>query len=78
LTASTSARRVYLDTDADNFVAPGDALAVINYLNAGQIGGEGESTSPPTAPNTEPSGATEADLLTLLASDVAAESRRRR
>jgi hypothetical protein len=78
LTAATSVRRVYLDTDADNVISPADALRVINHLNGLRGGGEGESASPPTAPNTEPSGVTEADLLTLLATDLATESRRRR
>ena len=32
----------YLDVIADNFIAPNDALAIINAINAGQVG-EGES-----------------------------------
>jgi len=77
-TFSVSVNRVYLDANRDNFISPSDALAVINYLNAHSNDAEGESTSPSALPGAESSGATETDLLTLLASDSATEGRRRR
>jgi hypothetical protein len=79
--AVSATGRRFLDADRDNFISPADALTVINHLNAGRNGAaeaEGESTLSAPAAAGEPSGAVEADLLSLLASDVIAENRRRR
>jgi VCBS repeat-containing protein len=55
----------FLDVNADDFVTAADALAIINVINAGQAGGEGEVAS------------TGDDLITLLAVDVASQGKRR-
>src|SRR5262249_29182940 len=64
----------FVDANGDTFVAPNDALAVINAINAGQ-GGEGESTpvsSQQSAVRTQ--GGTSADeLMALLAVDIAGQ-----
>jgi autotransporter-associated beta strand protein/VCBS repeat-containing protein len=62
----------FLDVNADDFVAANDALAIINVINAGQAGGEGEAASA-KADNTN----TDVDLFTLLAVDVASQGKRR-
>jgi hypothetical protein len=68
----------FLDTSGgigdvgDDFIAPADALAVINEINAGG-GGEGESRGSAIAN----SPLTANDLLSLLAIDVASQTKRR-
>jgi len=57
----------YLDVNCDDFVTAADALAIINVINAGQAGGEGESASANA----------DVDLFTLLAVDVASQGKRR-
>jgi hypothetical protein len=57
----------FYDVTADNYVAPIDALAVINYLNAVRSA-SGEPQSPAAA-----APAASADLLNLLAFDVASD-----
>jgi hypothetical protein len=77
-----SASGPYYDVNADGFVAPNDALAIINALNAGQ-GGEaepGQTSFPVDFATSEPglqSITTEVafdDLITLLAVDANAQS----
>ena len=69
----------FLDTNGDNFVAPDDALEVINAINAGE--GEAESwTMVPSGQAADPvrnPTATE-NLLALLALDVTTIIQRRR
>jgi hypothetical protein len=55
----------YIDVNPDDFVTAADALAIINVINANQVGGEGDLAS---ANN---------DLMTLLAVDVALQAKRR-
>jgi hypothetical protein len=69
---------VRLDANGDNAISPIDALMIINHLNSQRIGGEGESTSLSAPAENEASSASEADLFTLLAWDLDAETRRRR
>ena len=62
----------YYDVNADGVVAPDDALAVIDYVNA--VGsGVGNQALTGIALNH----ALNADLIALLASDVAAQRKRR-
>jgi autotransporter-associated beta strand protein len=61
----------YLDVNGDGFVAPNDAVAVVNVINANQ-GGEGE-----TAVSNLGSASADVDLFTLLAVDVASQGKRR-
>ena len=61
----------YVDVNGDDFVSASDALAIINVINAGQAGGEGE---PAMSENSPP---VTDDLMTLLAIDLAAQSKRR-
>jgi hypothetical protein len=64
----------YYDVNGDNNVAANDVLDVINFINSGKGNqSEGEGTSTP-----ELSGIAATDVLTLLATDVAAQSPRRR
>lgn len=81
LAVSASVGPPYLDTTGgptgggDNGVTAKDALAVINYLNAFGLGvqpGEGETGRSPTASDWPA-----ADLLTILAMDVAGQTKRR-
>jgi hypothetical protein len=77
----------YLDTvdefgnpTGDDFVTAGDALAIINYINSfapGLPGPAGESPSSPFLAASSYEDASIADMLTLLAQDVAAQRRRR-
>jgi hypothetical protein len=67
----------YIDISGDDFVAPNDALTVINAINAGQ-GGEGEAIQESGVGNRESVGDASGDLMTLLAIDVASQSKRRR
>jgi hypothetical protein len=64
-------------TGTDSIVAPGDALAIINWINAhpGQTEGQGG-----TADRGQESGdrSQEEDLLLMLAMDVAGQPRRGR
>ena len=62
----------FLDTEGDNQVAPGDALKVINAVNAG-LGGEGEGSGF----GVQGSGTGDGDLMLLLAMNVAGQPRRR-
>jgi hypothetical protein len=57
----------------DDFIAPNDALAVIDAINAG-LGGEGESVARASVSSPLPTN----DLLSLLALDVASQPKRRR
>jgi hypothetical protein len=57
----------YIDINGDDFVAPNDLVLVINAINAGQAGAEGEPTS----------AIADQDLWMLLAADVAASGKRR-
>jgi hypothetical protein len=63
----------YYDVDADGFIAPRDALLVISYINAHPFIGEGEAPAITTSP--APS-ILQADVLTLIAVDVASQPRR--
>lgn len=74
----------FLDTEADNQIVAGDVLAVINFINAG-LGGEGESpmveaevTGPAATIPLAASPNLSADLLLLLATDLAAQPAPRR
>jgi autotransporter-associated beta strand protein len=60
----------FIDVNADDFVAANDALAIINVINAGQAGREGESWQEKPASD-------EVDLMTLLAEDVVFQAKRR-
>jgi hypothetical protein len=73
-----------LDVDGDGYIAPKDALAVINALNAlarlsAGSGGEGEgATGDDDAALVVAADGPDGDILALLAADVAGASRRRR
>lgn len=63
----------YCDVTADNVIAPDDALAIINHINA--LGaGDGEGVAMAVAAPA----ITEAEMLNLLALDVALQPKRRR
>src|SRR5205807_2495196 len=66
ITASYGGPFGYLDVNGDNFVVPGDALLVINYVNAFGAS-EGEACA---GVNALTSAASDDLLLTLLAYDV--------
>jgi RHS repeat-associated protein len=70
-TAATGGGPGFLDTTGNDEVAPLDALIVINALNAG-LAGEGEAPSEVAAANNL------ADLIAMLAGDVAEQLARRR
>ncbi len=67
--SGSSAPPPFVDVVADNFVAPNDVLAVINYINAHPPRGEGElpssQSSRSAAEFPDP-----ADLMGLLAADI--------
>jgi hypothetical protein len=65
----------YYDTSNDAFVAPNDALAVINFINAFGAEAEGESAALGDDPPLSPAGADvlSSDFLALLALDVASQ-----
>jgi hypothetical protein len=65
----------FLDVNGDNNVAPNDALDIINAINAGQAS-EGETLAEPPLPQHQPP--ISADLLALLAGDLAIQSPRRK
>jgi hypothetical protein len=68
----------FVDANGDNFVAPNDALAVINGINAGQ-GGEGERATAREQETGNRRQGTDADeLLALLAVDVLGQGLPRR
>ena len=68
----------YLDTSGENDIAPLDALLVINHLNAIKAIGEGEDTTlTPNKVQIAP-GSALADIISLLAMDVAEQGKRRR
>jgi hypothetical protein len=68
----------FVDANGDNFVAPNDALAVINGINAGQ-GGEGEGAAAREQETGNRRQGTDADeLLALLAVDLLGQGLPRR
>jgi len=69
----------FLDTNMDNFVAPDDALEVINAINAG-FDQEPEASQEPEAGGQLPGRdfSEMDDLIGLLALDIASQSSRRR
>jgi hypothetical protein len=75
----------YYDVDGDNNVVAADVIDVINYINAGRpLGGEAEATNQSggdslAAGQQKPIAETSAaDVMTLLAADVAAQAARKR
>jgi hypothetical protein len=64
---------LYYDVTGDNYIAPDDVIAIINYINA-RPSAEHESENRETTEMTE----TDDVLLTLLATDTASQSKRRR
>jgi len=70
----------YCDVDGDGVVAPNDALEVINHINAfGSSEGEGTGVGSQESGvgNQGTGGLSEAELLALLAVDVASQPKRR-
>jgi hypothetical protein len=85
LTAGVGHPFGFLDTNRENTIAPIDALNVINHLNAEQAAAEGESGPAQDAQTGKPNAVSKsgaerdwANLMALLAADVAEQAKRRR
>jgi hypothetical protein len=76
---NNSASAPYFDTDASGAVNASDALNVINFVNSfgPQVKQEPHGEAAVDEASGDPSGISEADLLALLAIDIAAQPRRR-
>jgi hypothetical protein len=85
-TGGGDGKGLFVDVFADNFIAPSDVVAIVDFLNtqktAGGEGEEGDGAAPLTVSVDDGSGTTandaSANLLALIAMDTASQPRRRK